>query len=89
MIKQEVQEALPGYKKVPVVEITMSDGQSVFIKDSAVIISVLEDCLSSNQSTDLQPLVDSYFRKDEKGKDVPFEEFKSNEDRIFIGKGSK
>merc|ERR1712212_518709 len=82
--QQEVQEALPGYKKVPVVEITMSDGQSVFIKDSAVIISVLEDCLSSNQSTDLQPLVDSYFRKDEKGKDVPFEEFKSNEDRIFI-----
>ena len=45
---------MPGYKKVPVVEVITSDGESVFIKDSAVIISVLEDCLKSNQATNLQ-----------------------------------
>jgi len=84
--KAQVKEAVPGYGKVPVVEVITSDGESVFIKDSAVVISVLEDCLKSNQATDLQPLVDSYFTTDEKGKEVPIDgqKFKSNEDRKFI-----
>ena len=54
LIKAQVKEAVPGYGKVPVVEVITSDGESVFIKDSAVVISVLEDCLKSNQATDLQ-----------------------------------
>ena len=55
-----------------------SDGESVFIKDSAVVISVLEDCLKSNQATDLQerlsglmtPLVDRPRHKCSQGKPV-------------------
>ena len=54
LIKAQVKKAVPGYGKVPVVEVITSDGKSVFIKDSAVVISVLEDCLKSNQATDLQ-----------------------------------
>ena len=55
--KAQVKAVVPGYGKVPVVEIITADGESVFIKDSAVVISVLEDCLKSNQATDLQERV--------------------------------
>ena len=39
LIKAQVKAAVPGYGKVPVVEVITADGESVFIKDSAVIIS--------------------------------------------------
>jgi len=74
--KKELKEACPGYKQVPVVEIQDHRGnREAVIKDSGVIISVLEVLLDGRYTGSISELLKWYYT----------EQGKVNKERVFVG----